>query len=49
MEQDLDQIHMPDLTMEDITMLKRAVKCLRDEMTELEQQSNLSDMSEQAK
>ena len=37
-DQDLDQIHIPDLTMEDITMLKRAVKCLREEMAELEQQ-----------
>jgi len=35
--QDLDQIHVPDLTMEDITMLKRTVKCLREELDDLEQ------------
>ena len=33
-EQDLDQV--PDLTMEDITMLKSAVTCLRTEMSKLE-------------
>ena len=35
-EQDLDQVHYPDLTMEDITMLKSAVTCLRTEMSKLE-------------
>ena len=37
-QQDLDQIHIPDLTMEDITMLKSAVTCLRAEMSKLESQ-----------
>ena len=37
-QQDLDQIHIPDLTMEDITMLKSAVTCLRTEMSKLEKQ-----------
>ena len=37
-QQDLDQIHIPDLTMEDITMLKSAVTCLRTEMSKLENQ-----------
>ena len=37
-EQDLDQVHYPDLTMEDITMLKSAVTCLRTEMSKLEKQ-----------
>lgn len=42
-EQDLDQIHMPDLTMEDITMLKRTVKCLRQELSDLEQEQGLQE------
>ena len=45
MEKDLDQIHVPDLTMEDITMLKRAVKCLREEMAELEQQNQSQEIA----
>ena len=35
-EQDLDQVHYPNLAMEDITMLKSAVTCLRTEMSKLE-------------
>lgn len=35
-EQDLDQIHIPDLTTEDIATLKCAVKCLKEEITCLE-------------
>lgn len=42
-EQDLDQIHIPDLTMEDITMLKSAVTCLRTEMSKLEGQKKEAD------
>lgn len=41
-EQDLDQIHYPDLNMQDITTLKSAVKCLQQEITELEQQEKSS-------
>ena len=37
-QQDLDQIHIPDLTMEDITMLKSAVTCRRTERSKLEKQ-----------
>ena len=37
-QQDLDQIHIPDRTMEDITMLNSAVTCLRAEMSKLESQ-----------
>lgn len=44
--QDLDQIHMPDLTMEDITMLKRAVKCLRQELSDLEQEQGAQDVEQ---
>lgn len=36
LEQDLDQVHMPDLTMEDITMLKTRVRQLREELTDFE-------------
>ncbi len=34
--QDLDQIHMPDLTMEDINMLKTTVRGIREELNEIE-------------
>lgn len=37
-EQDLDQIHYPDLNMQDIVKLQCAVQCLRKEVTELEQE-----------
>lgn len=36
-EQDLDQIHYPDLNMQDITTLKCAVRCLQKEISDLEE------------
>jgi serine O-acetyltransferase len=36
--QDLDQIHMPDLNMEDIAKLQCAVRHLKEEVTKLETQ-----------